>query len=244
MRFVSHASLARGASIFLGAAILGGCARVEPTREVSGRNLEIVGGEGEVVTEHDSRDRPFRRVFHLRNPTDSPIEVLRVRTSCSCVKAEVAEGGVSPGRSVAVSVSISDFDPEEDEVRETVHVDTGIGTVPLLVAFRLPPSGQVLVSPRAFYLNGDEGAGGRRPVMLRVPAANPRRITERDVEVVDRPGARVSVTAEGRVGSYESYALRLVESPDGGADRPGGMVTVATGGETLRIPIIAAAKAP
>jgi len=58
----------------------------------------------------DLRDHPAwiggRATFVLRNGSDQPVSLVKVRTSCGCAKASVPEGDIAPGNGAELVVEI------------------------------------------------------------------------------------------------------------------------------------------
>jgi hypothetical protein len=200
----------------------------------------VVLGPPRVEAGQWDRARPFEHTFLLRNTADAPIRIHRVRTRCTCTSADASGQSVGPGRTTTVTVAVRTFDPDLDRFDEPATIETDAGPVEVRLSGDLPPSGKVFARPSILYLEANAGrpaAGPAREVRLRVPSRCSREITGSDVAVVWLSGLEVEVTGRHRDGLYDEYTLGLTFSGAEEKDQEG-ILRVATGCETVTIPIV------
>lgn len=102
-------------------------------------------------------DGPASRehVFKLKNSSAKPVEIVKVTSTCGCVKAEAADSRLEPGQETEVAVAIIVSGVGQSRQSATVLFDDGVSTKFFVRAIGTRVS-QLTVIPERVRLVGDD----------------------------------------------------------------------------------------
>jgi hypothetical protein len=120
-----------------------------------------------VLKQQDERDVTFR----LMNATDKPVEIVRVGTSCTCTRAEVAVHRLLPGESTDLSAhlrvgSLRGRMATSVDVLYRVADGQTLERLPLTIAATVEPHYTVTPEDAVFEHGGDDGKQSQREASI------------------------------------------------------------------------------